>query len=109
MPRFRTAYNHEPSQGEVIEGKSLTVPDRSLTLREIFDRFARGQPLDNIQRNVEYQDVDDDMSDWSVDPTTVPGVDIVDLENFSRENKKLIKELEDKIKNDTGESVTEAK
>jgi len=43
--KFRTQYNFVQTPGEEITGPSLTVPDMSMSIREIFQRFASGLPL----------------------------------------------------------------
>lgn len=48
-PRFSTMWNREPEfwrrQGKVITGPSRTVPDQSLSIAQIFQRFAQGKPV----------------------------------------------------------------
>lgn len=54
---------------------SKTVPDRALTIEEIYQRFAVGASLDNVTRNYSYdtpEGEDHDFEDWSVDPLTDP-------------------------------------
>lgn len=38
-------YNHDIERGEVNTLPSMTVPDGTMTVREIFDRYARGSFL----------------------------------------------------------------
>lgn len=47
--------------GEVNDLPSMTVPDDSMSIREILDRFARGLPIDGFR--VPMYDEDNDMPD----------------------------------------------
>lgn len=40
--KIQTAYNYERPKGQVFTQPSLTVPDQSMSIREILHRFARG-------------------------------------------------------------------
>lgn len=41
--QFRTQYNRlQMSKGEVITGPSQTIPDQTLTLQQILERYAKG-------------------------------------------------------------------
>lgn len=60
---------HEfPYLGRVITQPSMTVPDQSLTIREIMDRYARGLPLDI---KTPQWDENADLDDILPDPRTM--------------------------------------
>lgn len=62
----RTFYNHVPMPPEHIEGKSETIPDQSLSVREIIDRYRLGYidqlPVDEGE-DEEIDRFDDDFED----------------------------------------------
>lgn len=70
-------FQYEPSAhtGESYKDVlSLTVPDQSLTVREIVTRFVNGQPVTG-SHSVYYDNVDDfDV----IDPTLDPSFDLAD-------------------------------
>lgn len=70
---------------------SLTVPEQSLTIREIFERFRRGAPLDVASYPPESGD-DEDWTDY--DPTFDGSSDIVDVwsEHFALQDRKVRRE-----------------
>lgn len=81
---FKTAYNHldVESQGEINSKPSMTIPDQSLTIKQIVQRFASGRPLGG-QRVPVYEGDE-------VRPAGLPeGVDIHQLELTDRMNLLL--------------------
>lgn len=81
--RNSTNYNYETmSGGEKNYLPSMTVPDMSLTIPEIIDRYTRGLPLSiNPLPAVGYDDPDFD----DVDPTRDPAFDLNDAKRLSSE------------------------
>lgn len=59
----RTFYNHVPMPPEHIEGKSETIPDQSLSVREIIDRYRLGR-IDNLPID---EGDDDDIDSYGED------------------------------------------
>lgn len=53
--KFKTPWNsHEfPSNYEKVSSVSMTIPDQSMTVKEIMDRYARGLPV-NGERSPVY-------------------------------------------------------
>lgn len=41
--KIRSALHAQPNEFEALDEKSMTVPDQSLTVRDIITRFTRGQ------------------------------------------------------------------
>ena len=71
-----------------------TVPDESLTIRQILDRFQKGLPVDGGQPYYYETDVNHDAEDI-IDPTQRPDYDIVDAHNDLAEiNEKRAKSRE---------------
>ncbi|AQW99511.1 hypothetical protein CMU73_16500 [Elizabethkingia anophelis] len=73
---------------EIVRGISETVPDQSLTVREILDKFANGT-LDEIGNDRFYNDDVDgyDMPD-------LRGLDITELQQMKREAQMDIDEIQ---------------
>lgn len=68
---------------EIITGKSETVPDQSLTVRQILDKFANGT-LDEISQDLVYSD---DMPD-------LRGLDITELHQMKHDAQMDIDEIQ---------------
>lgn len=58
--KFKNHYNSIPEAGEVNELASETVPDQSLSVKDILERYARGLPLQG-RIPVWQSDPDDDL------------------------------------------------
>lgn len=84
--KFRTPFSSmddENPVAEIVAGVSETVPDQSLTVRQILDKFANGT-LDELSRDLEYSD---DMPD-------LRGLDITELEALKHEAQLDIDEIQ---------------
>lgn len=72
---YRTIINYNPEDGQEYNTlPSCTIPDESLSIREIFERYAQGRPLDVVQRTGYYEGDDFDY----YDDLDRPDVDLVD-------------------------------
>lgn len=89
------------SQGhlEHPKGISMTVPDETLSIKEILQRFVRGQPLDIHFRptfNIDESDFD------SVDYMEAASLELAErselLESLREENRELREKLKPKSK-----------
>lgn len=93
--KFRTPFSSmddENPVAEIVIGVSETVPDQSLTVREILDKFANGT-LDTIASDKYYNDDDDGF-----DGVDLRGLDIIELQQLEREAKMDIDEIQAMIK-----------
>lgn len=79
MAILRRNFNHlDRSYFEHADPHSVTVPDQSLSIAEIFDRMRRGMSLDDLSRGGYYDDPDafsedlDTADDGFVDYTDYP-------------------------------------
>lgn len=79
MAILRRNYNHlDRSYFEHADPHSVTVPDQSLSIAEIFDRMRRGMSLEDLSRGGYYDDPDafaedlDTADDGFVDYTDYP-------------------------------------
>lgn len=105
MKRIRNSLNYEVSEDsfEINSGVKVTVPDQSMSLRTILDRFARGLPL-GVGVNVPVYGSDDpEMDEWP-DPRTM---DISERQEFAKEvinsRRKKQKDEENKSKKEAGD------
>lgn len=55
-PRVRTPYNAHllPAPGEIFEEPSNTIPEQSLSIKQLLHRYSRGLPLDAPIQNAVY-------------------------------------------------------
>ena len=61
-------FDYDPSKwsGEINSGELLVEPDQTMTIREIFEKFKLGIPMDDMRRNLEYNDTDSSVN-YAVD------------------------------------------
>lgn len=87
--KIATPYNrlHLTVSGVKIGSDSLTVPDQSLSIREIIERTKRGYPVDG-EKTVFYNGEDDDMPD-------IRRMDLTELHDLQNWTKQRIKIAED--------------
>lgn len=78
--KYKSIAIPEPSLGVKFTGKKIVVPDQSLSLQEILDRFTRGEPLE-IGKDVQYHESDDDLE-------KVSHMDLVDKAEFIEKQKE---------------------
>lgn len=71
------------------QGVSMTRPNEALTIREIYQRYALGLPLDTIAR-MGYYDAEGDESDPSYDPLNDGDVDLTDFYYAARETESIL-------------------
>lgn len=66
--------------GEVNSSPSVTVPDESLSVKDILQRFVMGQPLDILRRPATFgDDMEQSEDDWNVHPSNQFEHDLLDL------------------------------
>lgn len=75
--KFRTIMNVSEYKGEVNKQKSLTIPDQSMSIKEILNRYSRGLPIESFKPI--YDDVDD-TDDFLPDPRTL---DLADRQEYA--------------------------
>lgn len=86
----RTWFNPPIRRCEVNDQPSMTIPDQTMSIREILDRFARGLPLGG-QRVPVYNGEDDDLPD-------LQHMDLADREEYMESAADELRELKTKIK-----------
>lgn len=81
----QNTYNHLiHGRPEVNNDPTMTVPDQSLTIPEIIERFTRGLTLDDLVRP--YEEEEQDFGD--VDVTKDPAFDLNDYKRLNAEIKQ---------------------
>lgn len=78
---YKHPYDFDPSEykGEQISGNSQTVPDQSLSVKDILFRFSKGMPLDDYTYPLAYgRDEEQDEDNFDVHPANVQGLDLAD-------------------------------
>lgn len=71
--------------------ESVTVPDDSLSIKDILFRFSRGLPLDIYERQPLYDDSESDYNDddFSVHPMN-ESLDLVEIEEIARNSEEIL-------------------
>lgn len=87
--KINTYYNVSLDKGEVNNKPSMTVPDQSMSLRELLDRFARGLPTGGQKTEI-WHGEDEDMPDTSK-------MDLIDRMDLIEANKDFIQETKQKL------------
>lgn len=82
--KFKTRENAKPSKPEVNNLPSHTIPDASISMRQIMDRFQRGIPVTRTLRTPQYNE------DFNY-PDNMEFDDIHDAKLQMREDVKLKK------------------
>lgn len=54
--KFKTRENAKPSNPEINSGESQAIPDASISMRQIIDRFQRGIPITRSLRQPVYNE-----------------------------------------------------
>lgn len=91
MSKFQTSWDYDPdlpSHLEVVSDEpSMTVPDQALSIKELYERYALGRPLDVHEYNGTYEFDLNDPDDFDVDLRhEAPDYDLTDLVELRHEN-----------------------
>lgn len=95
-PTIKKVWNSMNARFRRVEGQtfnlpSMTIPDQTMSMRTIVERYAKGMTSD-IQKVPIY---DDDGSSSGIDPRRL---DLVDQEEMQRKNAQTITDLEKQVK-----------
>lgn len=107
MSKFKTQFTDEygGANGEVNTQPSKTIPNQARTISELFDRFARGLPVEGAKVEV-WNGSDDDLPD-------VSKLDLADrqelIENTVEEIKRLKESAKKSAQKNTDELVEKKK
>ena len=91
--KFKTRENAKPSMPEINTGESQTIPDASISMRQILDRFQRGIPVTRSLRQPVYNenfDYPDNMQFDDIHTAKLEQLEKVEkLNNKKREIEKI--------------------
>ena len=79
------------SKGQTFTQPSLTVPDQTMSMRTILDRYAKGLPVAGSKEAI----WDEDEISNGINPKTL---DLVDFQEMKMNNKAKIEDLEKEVK-----------
>lgn len=92
MKKWKSSFDHIPSKGQTFTMISETVPDQSLTIREIMNRYAKGLPLGGHDLNEAIYDEESE----GVNPNTLDLVDIQEIMEKKSSAEGTIKEKKER-------------
>lgn len=110
MPKYYTLQNLPKDEPFINEVAGLTVPNKNMTVRQIFSRFANGSPLPSmVHTDAGYDPVDmpddyipqDRQSDFEFEDIDMSS-DSVPVYRVSKLRKKKQTEAADSSKTDKG-------
>jgi hypothetical protein len=84
VARVRNLFNYVEYVGEENNEPSMTVPDETMSMREILVRYAKGLPIDG-GRNV-YYDENDDLPD-------IKTLDLAERQQLAEQYKQEIESI----------------
>lgn len=93
--RFKHQFPPVPyvSKGEVIDQPSMTLPDQSLSIPEIMERYSRGLNLGANTRTEIYHGEDDEFPDLS-------RMDLVEREEYILNRRQELDDLKSKLESE---------
>lgn len=89
---YPTKQRYDPGKfpGKITYGPSLTVPDQTMSLREILSRHSRGLPISGVKVNPEYHGDTEDLVDFRT-------MDLAEKEDFIKAKADELKSIKDKL------------
>lgn len=86
--KVQNSLNYKRHKGQTFTQPSLTVPDQTMSLKEILSRHARGLPISG-----KTSPVYDETEEYLPDPTKM---DLADRQQYAKQLKEELAELNDK-------------
>lgn len=89
---FQTQYNRKSfpdSRNELPVGKSMTIPDQTLSIKQILDRYARGLPLGGAKEPI-YEGEEDFTPD-------LEHMDLADRQEYLENVEKEVSEIKERM------------
>jgi len=83
--------NERQAKGQTFTQPSQTIPDQTMSMRTILDRYAKGLPIAGSKEAI----WSEDESEHGINPKTL---DLVDFQELKMKNKAKIDELENEVK-----------
>lgn len=95
---YKSALNADefPYEGEVNNEPSLTVPDQTMSIQTILERYSRGLPIGG--RTDEYYDEEDTMPDYRT-------LDLTDIAQLQKNVKDTIENYKNNVSTSVDNSV----
>ena len=106
---FKTRENAKPSKPEVNNLPSQTIPDASISMRQILDRFQRGIPVTRTLRTPQYNEdfhYPDNMEFDDIHTAKLEQLEKVEKLNIRKREIEKIKQAK-KANNDSQEKPSE--
>lgn len=102
MVKFKSFAWPSPDRGRKPVGKSLVVPDQSMSLETILARFTRGESV-MVGKDVQYHESDDDLE-------KVSRMDLVDKAEYTEKLKQtqINFEKQEKLKDQRAKALLKA-
>lgn len=98
---FKSTSIPTPSEGVIFNEKDdMVIPDQGLSLKEILERFTRGETLELGKQTWYEPDLDED-SESLIDYDKLRGLDLTELEAMKTQIAELIASQTGKIENFT--------
>jgi hypothetical protein len=88
--KIRNVFNTTPDEGQINNEPSKTVPDQSMTLRELLVRYAKGLPLEGAKTPV-FEGEDGSEID-------IEKLDLAEREELAEMARQELKDISDRIK-----------
>lgn len=86
--QFKNIMNYKPYEGIVNEEPSMTIPDETMSIREILHRHVRGLPIDGKDPKTAIWDEDSN----GINPKTLDLTEIQEYkENAQKSYEKLVR------------------
>lgn len=85
--RHQRNYNPKRAFRETFKLPALTVPDQTLSIREILDRFARGIPMENVAKIPSYDGEENEFPD-------IRTLDLAEIQAYAQEANDLRNKFE---------------
>lgn len=81
---IRCQYNYKPNlaKREIFRKPGLTVPDQTMSIKEIMERFARGIPMENIAKVPIYDGEENQLPDAKT-------LDLSEIQQLAEEARTL--------------------
>lgn len=94
-------YSEKPKRKKIFTQPSLAVPDQSMTMREIFDRFAKGLPISGGFMPI----YDEENISNGINPKSL---DLVDIQKMRIETDQKMTQLATKARNEKAQRLQQA-
>jgi len=88
--KVKNSLNYKPKDGFVTTKPSETIPDQTMSMRTILNRFAQGLPVAEGKDPI----YDEENESMGINPKRL---DLVDLQQIRLENEDKIKRLQKKM------------